>query len=1065
MRPFRIPHQFPAPPGLPLMLISVISWSLRHRLAVCLGAVVIALAGAFSLKHLDIDAFPDSTPVQVQVNADVPGLVATEVERLVTFPIELVMGGLPGLVEVRSISQFGLSQVTVTFEDGTDIYLVRQLISQRLLNVELPAGVPRPELGPIATGLGEVFHYALVPEGMGTPEELTAIRTYHDWEIRPELRTVPGTAEINTWGGLKKQYQVIVDPQRLFKYDLTFQQVVGALESNNLNVGGGYIDRKGDMLLVHGIARVTDVKQVGDIQIATYDGVPVCVHDVSQIVIGHELRRGLVTADGKGEVLLGLGFMRIGENSHAVTQDLSARFEELRKALPKGVKSEVLYDRTDLVDSVIATVRNNLCEGALLVVSLLYIFLGNFRAGLVAAAGIPLCMLFAFIGMKQWGIAGTLLSLGAIDFGIVVDSSVVVIENIISRLGHLPPGTSLSGRLTAIRDAVVEVRKPAVFGQLIIMIVYIPILTLEGVEGKMFRPMALTVILVLIGSLLLSLTLTPVLASLMLPKQISEEDVLLVRIFKRLYAPLLRWTLRARAVACFFAFLILGLAGTLATRLGTEFIPQLAEGAIVVGIRYPPGTSYLESARNNTLIERRLLEEYPNEIAHAWSRVGEPDINTDAGTPETTDMFVTLKDRSEWTRAKTQTELVTEMEKTLQDFQGRTIWFTQPIEMRLNEMLTGVRADLALKLFGNDLEELIATANRIADSLRRLPGCADLAVDDVAGQPILQIQLRRDQLARYGVSAESVLDVVEAVSGKPVGQVIEGQLQFPLAVLLPDDFRQSPQGLAKLMLATPSGSHIPLTHVADVREVRGAKLITRESSKRRITIQCNVRGRDIGSFVAAAQEAVRQNVELPAGYRLEWGGQFENMKRAQQRLMIVVPIALGLIVALLWATFRGVGDTLIVAASIPFACVGGILALWLRGMSLSISAAVGFITLSGVSVLSSMVVVSAVRRLREQGEMPREAIFGASVETLRTVIMTSLVASVGFLPMASSSGMGAEVQRPLATVVIGGVVTSMLMTLFLLPAFNSVILEGWRGSGFANRSKRKLAEETTVTEA
>jgi cobalt-zinc-cadmium resistance protein CzcA len=1014
------------------MLTRIITWSLSHRGLVIAATVLVALAGVISLRALNIDAFPDTTPVQVQVNTDVPGLVATEVERLVTYPIELLMGGLPGLVEVRSISQFGLSQVTVTFDDETDIYLVRSLIQQRLTTVEMPVGVPRPELGPVATGLGEVFHYVLAPDEGPHAMDLTAIRTLQDWEVRPELRTVPGAAEINTWGGLKKQYQVRLNPNLLFKYELTFQQVVEALETNNLNVGGGYIDRKGDMLLVHGIARVISAEQIGNIQLASFDGVPVYVKDVADVVIGHELRRGLVTADGQGEVLLGLGFMRIGENSHAVTKALADKFAEARQLLPEGVKADVLYDRTELVDAVIATVRNNLCEGALLVVTILYLFLGNLRAGLVAAAGIPLCMLFAFTGMYWLGIAGTLLSLGAIDFGIVVDSSVVVIESIVRHLGH---AGAVDGptRLRIIRNAVVEVRKPAVFGQLIIMIVYLPILTLQGVEGKMFRPMALTVMLVLLGSLILSLTLTPVLASFALPKHVSERDILLVRVSKTLYAAVLRRVLNLKIAICLIAAACLVVAGFVAVRLGTEFIPQLAEGAIVIGVRYPPGTSYLESSKNNTLIEQELLRKFPHEIEHVWSRVGEPDINTDAGTPETTDMFVTLKPRADWQQAKTQVELVGVMEKTLTDFRGRTTWFTQPIEMRLNEMLTGVRADLALKLFGNDLETLIATANQIAASLREIPGCVDLAVDDVAGQPILQIQLQRDEIARYGISAESVMDVVEAVSGKTVGQVIEGQLRFPLAVVLPPDFRTNPSILAELMLATPSGNRIPLTRVASIREVRGAKYITREWSKRRITIQCNVRGRDIGSFVAQAQQVVGQNVAMPKNYRLEWGGQFENMRRAQQRLLIVVPLALGLIIALLFLTFRNVVDTAIVFASVPFACVGGIVALWFREMPLSISAAVGFITLSGVSVLTSMILVSAVRNNLEAGQDPFTAVTNASLDSLRTILMTALVASVGFLPMASSSGMGAEVQRPLATVVIGGVITSMLMTLFVLP--------------------------------
>ncbi|MBX9792496.1 MAG: CusA/CzcA family heavy metal efflux RND transporter [Pirellulales bacterium] len=1014
------------------MLTRIITWSLGHRRVVLAATVVVALVGAFSLGRLKIDAFPDTTPVQVQVNTDVPGLIATEVERLVTYPIELVMGGLPGLVEVRSISQFGLSQVTVTFDDETDIYLVRGLIQQRLSTVEMPAGVPRPELGPVATGLGEVFHYVLAPDGSRRALDLTAIRTLQDWDVGPALRVVPGVAEINTWGGLKKQYQVRLNPNLLFKYELTFQQVVEALQTNNLNVGGGYMDRQGDMLLVHGIARVISAEQIGDIQIASFDGVPVYVKDVAQVVVGHELRRGLVTADGQGEVLLGLGFMRIGENSQAVTKALAEKFAEIRPELPEGVSGKVLYDRTELVDAVIGTVRNNLCEGALLVVVILYLFLGNLRAGLVAAAGIPLCMLFAFTGMQWLGIAGTLLSLGAIDFGIVVDSSVVVIESIVRHLGHHGAASGAT-RLRVIRDAVIEVRKPAVFGQLIIMIVYLPILTLQGVEGKMFRPMALTVMLVLLGSLFLSLTLTPVLASFVLPKHLSERENLLVRFAKSLYAAALGRVLRLKLIVCGLAAACLAAAGYLALGLGTEFVPQLAEGAIVIGVRYPPGTSYLESAKNNTLVEQALLREFPHEIKHVWSRVGEPDVNTDAGTPETTDMFVTLKPRFEWTRAKSQVELVGVMEKSLADFRGRITWFTQPIEMRLNEMLTGVRADLALKVFGNDLPTLISTADKIAAVLRDIPGCADLAIDDVAGQPILQIQLERDEIARYGISAESVMDVVEAVSGKQVGQVIEGQLRFPLAIVLPPDFRTNPTMLADLMLATPSGHRIPLTRVAGIREVRGAKYITREWSKRRITIQCNVRGRDIGSFVAQAQRIVGQQVALPRGYRLEWGGQFENMRRAQARLLIVVPLALGLIVGLLFVTFRNVVDTTVVFASVPFACVGGIVALWLRGMPLSISAAVGFITLSGVSVLTSMILVSAVRDRLEAGGDPHTAVTGASLESLRTILMTAMVASVGFLPMASSTGMGAEVQRPLATVVIGGVTTSMLMTLFLLP--------------------------------
>lgn len=1017
---------------------SLIAWSLKHRLAVLLGAVVVAVVGFVSLKRLNIDAFPDTTPVQVQINTDVPGTVATEVERLVTYPIELRMGGLPGLTEVRSISQYGVSQVTVTFEDGTDIYLVRQLITQRLANLELPPGTPRPELGPVTTGLGEVFHYLIYPDGKH-PKKRTEIRTLQDWTIRPKLRAVPGTAEVNTWGGLKKQYQVRIDPALLFKYDVTFEDVIAALRRNNLNVGGGYIDRKGDMLLVHGIGRTTGIDDLQNVQIFARKGVPVYVKDVAQVVINHEMRRGIVTSNGEHEVLLGLGFMRTGANSYAVTGNMREKFKEIKKTLPEGAAAEVVYDRTDLVGDVIGTVRGNLFEGALLVVAILFLFLGNLRAGLIAAAGIPLCMLFAFTGMQKIGIAGTLLSLGAIDFGIVVDSSVVVIENIVHRLataGDVSPAS----RLSIIREASSEVRKPAVFGQLIIMIVYIPILTLQGVEGKMFRPMALTVILVLVGSLIMSLTLTPVLASVFLPRRMAHDDVLIVRLLKKIYAPLLRLAMATRFGVLATAAAVASLTVITAVQLGTEFVPKLSEGSLVIGVRYPPGTSYGESAHNNMLMEKALRTAFPDEVSHIWSRAGEPDVTTDAGAPETTDMYIRLKPRHQWKRAATQTELVEKMEDVLADFKGRTIWFTQPIEMRLNEMLTGIRSDVAIKLYGDDLDVLTKKAGDLRDVLRRVPGCADIAIDDVAGQPILQVQLERKELARYGIPAESVLDVVESVSGKPVGQVIEGQLRFPLAVRLPEASRARPETLSNIMLTSPSGEQIPLSRVAGFKEVRGAKYITRDWSQRYISIQCNIRGRDMGSFVADAQKRIDQEIDLPRGYHVEWGGQFENMRRAQLRLLIVVPIALVLIIGLLYITYRNVLDTAFVFLSVPFACVGGVAALWVRGMPLSISAAVGFITLSGVSVLSSMVLVSAIRGRLADGIALSEAIRGAAADRLRTIIMTAAVASVGFIPMAVSTGVGAEVQRPLATVVIGGVMTSMFTTLFILPVLYNTFI-------------------------
>jgi cobalt-zinc-cadmium resistance protein CzcA len=1016
------------------MLERTITWSLNNRLAVLSGAAVIVLAGLVSLQGMNFDAFPDTTPVQVQVNTDCPALVATEVERLVTFPIEALMGGMPGLAHVRSISQFGVSQVTVTFDDGTDIYLVRQIISERLASVELPPGIPRPELGPVATGLGEVFHYMVAPRG-ADPLDLMELRRVQDWEIRPGLLPIPGAAEVNSWGGLAKQYQVRVDPVELFKHDLTMPHLFEAIRLNNLNVGGGYIDRGGDMLVVQGIGRTVTIPQIEEIVITAKDGVPIYVRDVAEVVIGHEIRRGIVTAGGEGEAVLGLGFMRIGENSYSVTRRFREELEELAPVLPPGAQVVVLYDRTRLVDQVIATVRSNLCDGALLVVLILFLFLGSLRAGLICAAAIPLSMLFAFCGMYQAGIAGTLLSLGAIDFGIVVDSSAVVLENIVRQLAHAAGAPDAGGRtrLEIIREAAAEVRRPAVFGQLIIMIVYVPILSLQGVEGKMFHPMAITVVFVLAGSLLSSLTLTPVAASFVLPRRLDEKDVLLVRAARRVYAPLLSAALRGRGIVLGGAVAALVVALMMMLGMGGEFIPQLAEGAVAIDIRRVPGTSLEQSALVNTQMEQALLAAFPDEIEHVWSRVGKPEVNTDAGTPESTDLFATLTPRETWKRAASQGELVELMAHELEQFKGQDIRFTQPIEMRINEMLTGVRADVALKLFGKDLDTLLAKARELQEVLRTIPGNADLQVEEILGQPILQIQIDQDEIARYGIPAESVLEIVESISGKVVGQVVEDQLRFPLAVRLPESLRASPEHIAGITITAPSGERMSLSRLTEIREVRGPKLVPREWSKRRITVQCNVRGRDVGSFITEAQQRVATAVALPDGYRLQWGGQFENMERARNRLTIVVPLALLSIVVLLYLAYHAIADTALVFASVPFACAGGVVSLWLRDMPLSISAAVGFITLSGVSVLNSMVLVSALRERQLRGMPAAEAIPDSAQTCLRTILMTATIASVGFIPMAFSGGMGAEVQRPLATVVIGGVIGSTPMTLFVLP--------------------------------
>jgi cobalt-zinc-cadmium resistance protein CzcA len=1017
------------------MLNAIIEWSLRNRLVVVAGVLAFVFLGALAVRHLNIDAFPDTTPVQVQINTFAPGLSPEEVERQITFPVEQSISGLPGLKPLRSVSKFGLSQVVVTFDEGTDIYFARQLVNERLGSVELPEGIQRPRLGPVATGIGEVFHYLV----HSRQEDLMELRTLQDWVVKPPLRTVPGTAEINIWGGLEKQYQVLIDPKRLIKHDVTFAHVVQALKDNNLNVGGGSIPQAGDLLLVHGIARTVNLDQIRDIVVTAREGVPVRVRDVAEVRTGPAIRMGAVTADGRGEVVLGLGFLLMGENAHEVTSALAKKLDQVKQNLPPGVKVETVYSRTDLVDQVIDTVRRNLFEGGLLVVAVLFIFLGNLRAGLVVALAIPLSMLFAFCGMLRFGIAASLLSLGAIDFGLVVDSSVVMVENIMRHLAHgdrtaSGAASARRSRLDIVRDAALEVRVPTMFGELIIMIVYLPILALEGVEGKLFRPMALTVIFALLGSLVLSLTAMPVLASLLLPRKIAERDPWVVRVARRLYAPVLHAALRYRLAVILFAILAMGFGVLLARGLGSEFVPRLSEGSFVLTVFRLPGTSLEESVRRNTLMEKLLLASFPDEVAHVWSRCGTAEVATDPMGPEETDFFIMLTPREHWTKAHTQDELEDLIKEKFAALPGQRLLYSQPIEQRVDEMISGVRGDVAVKLFGDDFKVLTAKAAEIAEALKAVEGHADVNVEQLTGQPLLQVRVLQDQIARYGVPARSVLELVESLGGRPVGEVIEGELHFPLVARLPDRFGTDPDAVRGILVTTPSGERVPLAQLAKVEVVEGPSKIAREAGQRRIVVQCNVRDRDLGGFVAEAQRHIADKVQLPKGrYRLEWGGQFENLERARLRLLIVVPFALALILVLLYLTYHRLFDVAVVFSGVPFALVGGVLALWLRGLPFSISAGVGFIALSGVSVLNSMVLVSFIRHLRERGRSLDKAVEEAALTRLRPVLMTALVASLGFVPMAVSTGVGAEVQRPLATVVIGGVLSSTLLTLLVLP--------------------------------
>jgi cobalt-zinc-cadmium resistance protein CzcA len=1006
----------------------IIDYSLRHRLFVIAAVVALAAIGGVSLRYLDIDAFPDTTPVQVQINTVSPALGPEEVEQGITFPIEQAIGGLPGLENMRSVSKFGFSQVVVTFNDGTDIYFARQLINERLGSVELASGVGRPKMGPVSTGLGEVFHYVVT----GAGNDVTELRTIHDWIIKPKMRTVKGAAEINSWGGYEKQYQVRIDPNLLIKYGLTFDQVVRAAEENNRNVGAGTVREGTQSVLVQGLGRTVNIDQIKGIVITAKDGVPIRIGDVGEVTIGSEIRRGAVTADGKGEVVMGLGFLLMGENTHEVTWSMKHRLDEIKTTLPPNVDVVPVYDRTELVDQVIRTVKNNLFEGGLLVVAVLFAFLGNLRAAMIVALAIPLSMLFAFSGMLQFGISASLLSLGAVDFGMIVDSSVVMVENCVRHIAHGDNRRRLL--IDVIRDAAVEVRKPTMFGELIIMIVYLPILTLEGIEGKLFRPMALTVIFALLGSMLLSLTLMPVLASLFLPRRMEEREPLLMRIAHFIYAPILRFSMHHKTLVIGLAACLLFVAFVMiAPNLGSEFVPRLSEGAIAVSVVRLTGTDLEDSIKYNTRMEKAVLAEFPDEVEHVWSRIGTAEISTDPMGIELTDMFMTLKPRKRWKRAHTQAALTELIERHLRDMLGQRLAFLQPIEMRMNEMATGSRADIAIKLYGDDLDLLATKGKEIEAIIARVPGSADVSVEQTTGQPVLQIKLDQEQLARYGVPAKVVTDVIESIGSKRLGEVFEGQLRFPLVARLPESMRSGSEGIASILIPTASGERLPLSRLADIRVTQGPSTITREWGQRRITISANVRGRDIGSFVAEAQRRLQEQLQLPPGrYFVEFGGQFEHLQRARTRLLIVVPVAVILIFMLLYLTYQNVVDALRVFTGVPFGWVGGIFALWLRDMPFSISAAIGFIALSGVAVLDDMILVSYVRQLRDKGVPLEEAVLQAANTRLRPVLMTTLVASLGFLPMAFSTGMGAEVQRPLATVVIGGVIAAMVMSLLVL---------------------------------
>lgn len=1045
------------------MLESLLRLSIRRRWLVMVVTTAVAAFGIYNFGRLPIDAVPDITNVQVQVNTEAPGMSPLEVEKQVTSRIELSMGGIPGADHMRSLSRYGLSQLTIVFHDDVDIYFARQLVSERLREAseELPPGVSQPTMGPIATGLGEIYMWTVEAEpgtkrADGQPYTATDFREAQDWIVKPQLRTVPGVTEINTIGGYSKQYHVTPDPAKLVAHGLTFRDILDAVSSNNLNAGAGYIEHIGEQYLVRIPGVVTTLDDVEKILIDAEDGVPVRIRDVATVGVGQELRTGAATENGQ-EVVLGTVFMLIGANSRTVSHAVAERMEQIQTTLPEGLKVRTVYDRTRLVDSTLHTVRENLMYGAIFVIAVLFLMLGNVRAAFLVALTIPLAGLFAVSGMVQNKISGNLMSLGAIDFGIIVDGAVVMVENMVRRFGRrqteLGRLLSREERLREAFESAREMARPTLFGVVIIMIVYLPILTLTGIEGKMFKPMALTVLLALTGALILTFTFIPAGFALLLRGHVAERESPLVRGTKHLYAPALKHALRLRWLVVTGAVVLVAACLALFPRLGSEFIPSLDEGDIAMHALRIPSTSLTQAVFMQHQLEKRL-QTVP-EVERVFAKIGTAEIATDPMPPSVADVFLILKPRSEWPNPrKSKATVVDEIEEVANTVPGNNYEFTQPIQMRFNELIAGVRSDLAVKVFGDDLDVLLEEADRIADILRDIPGAADVRPEQVTGLPLMTVEIDRTAIARYGLNVADVQDVIEiAIGGKEAGHVWEGDRRFELVVRLPEDARQDLHALEFLPIPLPESSasgvsapasldgihhleagYLPLSAVASVKIAEGPNQISRENSKRRVVVQANVRGRDLGSFVADAQARVEREVDLPPGYWLAWGGQFENLIAARKRLSVVVPLALLLIASLLFATFNSIKHAAIVFSGVPLALTGGILALWIRGIPFSISAGVGFIALSGIAVLNSLVLVSFINSLRRDGMPLEEAITTGALTRLRPVLMTALVASLGFVPMAIATGSGAEVQRPLATVVIGGIISSTLLTLIVLPA-------------------------------
>ena len=1028
------------------MFERIIRFCIEQRWLVILAVLGMAGLGVYNYSKLPVDAVVDISSVQAVINTEAPGYSPLETEQRITYPIETVMAGLPGLEQTRSLSRYGLSQVTVIFKDGTDIYFARQLVNQRLQEARdrLPAGVT-PSMGPISTGLGEIYLWTVeADEGArkpdGTAYTPTDLREIQDWVIKPQLRNVKGVTEINSIGGFEKQYVVAPNLERLGAYGLSLADIVNALEKNNSNQGAGYIERRAEQYLVRAPGQVKSMDDIGDIIIGTAAGQPMRVRDVADVAFGRELRTGAATENGK-EVVLGTVFMLMGENSRTVSRAVDRQMAAINKTLPEGVKAITVYDRTVLVDKAIKTVRNNLLEGAVLVIAVLFMFLGNIRAALITAMVIPLSMLFTFTGMVTYRISANLMSLGALDFGIIVDGAVVIIENAVRRLAHAQAlrGRPLdrSERLHEVFAAAREARRPLLFGQLIIMAVYVPILALTGVEGKMFHPMAYTVLLALFGAMVLSVTFVPAAVALFIGDKVTEKENRLMEWARRAYQPALKTMLGNAPVVLTFAAVSVLFSIAVASRLGSEFVPNLNEGDFAIQALRIPGTSLSQSVEMQKQLEATLKTRFP-EIERVFARTGTAEVAADPMPPNISDGYIMLKPTDQWPEPrKTRDELLAGIRDEAAKVPGNNYEFSQPIQLRFNELISGVRSDVAVKVFGDDNDVLNETAARISTALQKVPGATEVKVEQTTGLPMLSVNIDRAKATRYGLNMNEIQDAVAtAIGGRQAGTFFQGDRRFDILVRLPEAVRQDVEALRRLPIALPKGAgataYVPLGELASLEVAPGPNQVSREDGKRRVVVSANVTGRDLGSFVTDAQTAI-EGVKVPSGYWTAWGGTFEQLESASKRLQLVVPLALLMVLVLLFTMFGNIRDGLLVFTGIPFALTGGVLALWMRGIPLSISAAVGFIALCGVAVLNGLVMLSFIRTLREEGRSLDDAIWEGALTRLRPVLMTALVASLGFVPMALATGTGAEVQRPLATVVIGGILSSTALTLLVLP--------------------------------